>query len=222
MTEERQKVNRTTMMAPKVPGGITVKQPTTLKQQQTARKQSEVAKKYLEAEQARAKAEEEKANSKVRRSPAEKRLHSESNVTGGAAATDDDQPVIPFKRARRSDEARASPRKFELDSSDLSAQRASRKVATASEFLRLKGRPVNAKGPAKMAPMGKLRFFVKETIGGRKGGAEGGYIDDVENGVRLVVNRTLKDLSYQALRQKSIAKEMIVDKEEEEAAGDAC
>ena len=53
-------------------------------------------------------------------------------------------------------------------------------------------------------------------------GAEGGYIDDVENGVRLVVNRTLKDLSYQALRQKSIAKEMIVDKEEEEAAGDAC
>ena len=55
-------------------------------------------------------------------------------------------------------------------------------------------------------------------------GAEGGYIDDVENGVRLVVNRTLKDLSYQALRQKSSEKEMIVDKEEEgvEAAGDAC
>ena len=175
MMEERQKVKKTTMMAPKVPEGITVKQPTTLKQQQTARKQSEVAKKYLEAEQARAKAKEEKANSKARRSPAEKRLHSESNVTGGgggAAATDDEQPVVPFKRARRSDEARASPRKFELGSPDLSAQRTSCNAATASEFLRLKGRPVNAKGPAKMAPMGKLRFSVKETIGGRKGGAE--------------------------------------------------
>ena len=54
-------------------------------------------------------------------------------------------------------------------------------------------------------------------------GSEGGYIDDVKNGVRLVKKRTLQDLSYQALRQKLIAKEMILDKEEEgDAAGDAC
>ena len=31
-------------------------------------------------------------------------------------------------------------------------------------------------------------------------GTEGGFIDDVEKGERLVVKRTFKDLSYQALR----------------------
>merc|ERR1719237_2062786 len=47
---------------------------------------------------------------------------------------------------------------------------------------------------------------MKETIrewkcnGERRGGAEGGFIDDVVAGERLVVKRTAKDLSYQALR----------------------
>ena len=75
-------------------------------------------------------------------------------------------------KARRSNEARASPRKFELFSTNVSEGR-----ATDSEFLRMKGRPVNAKG-SKMIPMGRLRFVMKETIregkshGERRGGAE--------------------------------------------------
>ena len=36
-------------------------------------------------------------------------------------------------------------------------------------------------------------------------GAEGGFIDDVVAGERLVVKRTAKDLSYQALRLINIA-----------------
>ena len=76
-------------------------------------------------------------------------------------------------KARRSNEARASPRKFEL----FSTNNVSAKRATDSEFLRMKGRPVNAKG-SKMIPMGRLRFVMKETIregkchGETRGGAE--------------------------------------------------
>ena len=75
-------------------------------------------------------------------------------------------------KARRSNEARASPRKFELFSTNVSEGR-----ATDSEFLRMKGRLVNAKG-SKMIPMGRLRFLMKETIregkshGERRGGVE--------------------------------------------------
>merc|ERR1719370_688976 len=54
--------------------------------------------------------------------------------------------------------------------------------------------------------MGRLRFYVRETInegkchGERRGGVEGGFIDDVEKGERLIVKRRAQDLSYQALR----------------------
>ena len=169
--KQHSKVNRT-MVAPKVPEGITVKQATTSKQQQAARKQSEAAKKYVEEQTRATQAKEKKASTKVTKSSAEKRSQSEINGTESAAAADDDQPCPPFKRARRSDEARASPRKFELFSTNVSEGR-----ATDSEFLRMKGRPVNAKG-SKMIPMGRLRFLMKETIregkcnGERRGGAE--------------------------------------------------
>ena len=71
------------------------------------------------------------------------------------------------------DEAQASPRNFELVLLNASTRR-----ATASEFLRMKGRPVNGKGSPKMIPMGKLRFFAREAIrkgkchSKRRGGAE--------------------------------------------------
>ena len=185
MTEPKKKVNRSTMMAPKVPEGITVKQPTS--KQLAARKQSEAAKKYLK-EQARAtqatEAMEEKASTKARKSSAEKRSQSKINGSGIAAA-EDDQHGAPFKRARRSDEVRASPRKPELVS-PKAASALARWEVTNSEFLRMKGRLINAR-TSKMIPMGRLRFYVRETIkegkslGHRRGGAEICFKDNVWN-----------------------------------------
>ena len=185
MTEPKKKVNRSTMMAPKVPEGITVKQPTS--KQLAARKQSEAAKKYLK-EQARAtqatEAKEEKASTKARKSSAEKRSQSKINGSG-STATGDDEHGAPFKRARRSDEARASPRKPELVS-PKAASALARWEVTNSEFLRMKGRLINAR-TSKMIPMGRLRFYVRETIkegkslGHRRGGAEICFKDNVWN-----------------------------------------
>ena len=57
-----------------------------------------------------------------------------------------------------------------------------------------------------MVPMGKLKFYSKEIIkvgkmfGGRRGGVDGGFIDDVVDGTRLVAKRSAKDLTYFTLR----------------------
>ena len=84
-------------------------------------------------------------------------------------------------------------------------------VQLSSEVLRERGRPVNPK-KTKTTPLGpwscvgRLRFFEKAAIkAGRGVGVDGGFIEDVKEGVRLVVERTTKDISYQALRlMKSI------------------
>merc|ERR1712181_17453 len=218
--------SRPSMVAPRVPEGITVKQQSskTLKKGSTSGKQlaarkqqSEAAMKYLEEQARRAtqakqekaspkqarptQANEEKATSaKVGKSSAEKRPQ-QSKTIGTSA---DNQECPPIKRARRSDEALASPRKLELVGLPK-AKVPSRLFSTASEDLRMKGRPVNAKG-LRLMPLGRLRFYVREVVkegkchGLRRGGAEAGFIDDVEKGERLVVKRTFKDLSYQALR----------------------
>merc|ERR1712192_21336 len=194
--------SRPSMVAPRVPEGITVKQQSskTLKKVSTSGKQlaarkqqSEAAMKYLEEQARRAtQAKQEKASPKQAR----------PTKTIGTSA--DSQECPPIKRARRSDEALASPRKLELVGLPK-AKVPSRLFSTASEDLRMKGRPVNAKG-LRLMPLGRLRFYVREVVkegkchGLRRGGAEVGFIDDVEKGERLVVKRTFKDLSYQALR----------------------
>ena len=202
--------SKSTMLAPKVPEGITVKQQSskTLKKVSTsgkqlaARKQSEAAMKYLE-EQARAtqakeekvspkqarvtqtkeekaspkqarstQAKEEKATSaKVGRSSAEKRPQQSKTI--GISA--DNQVGPPLKCARRSDEARVSPRK--LEQASPKGKVPSRLFSTASEDLRMKGRPANAKS-LRLMPLGRLRFYVREVIregkcyGVRRGGAD--------------------------------------------------
>ena len=194
------------MMASKVPQGITVTQSTSNKvvkkisatiseKQLAAKKQSEAAKKYLE-EQARVKqASTPKGAGNGKRSPGEKSIVS-------PAVDADNCQAPPFKRVRRTEEARASPRKYELTSPESAN---SRSLWTSSEVMRLKGRPTNPKG-SRMVPMGKLKFYSKEMIkvgkmyGGRRGGVDGGFIDDVVDGDRLVAKRSAKDLAYFTLR----------------------
>ena len=193
-------------MASKVPQGITVTQSTSNKvvkktsatiseKQLAAKKQSEAAKKYLE-EQARVKqASTPKGAGNGKRSPGEKSIVS-------PAVDADNCQAPPFKRVRRTEEARASPRKYELTSPESAN---SRSLWTSSEVMRLKGRPTNPKG-SRMVPMGKLKFYSKEIIkvgkmfGGRRGGVDGGFIDDVVDGTRLVAKRSAKDLTYFTLR----------------------
>jgi len=194
------------MMASKVPQGITVTQSTSNKvvkktsvtiseKQLAAKKQSEAAKKYLE-EQAKVKqASTPKGVGNGKRSPGEKSI-----VSPAVDAENCQAP--PFKRVRRSEEARASPRKYELTSPESAN---SQSLWKSSEVMRLKGRPTNAKS-CKMVPMGKLKFYSKEMIkvgkmfGGRRGGVDGGFIDDVVDGDRLVAKRSAKDLTYFTLR----------------------
>merc|ERR1712013_420669 len=194
------------MMASKVPQGITVTQSTSNKvdkkisatiseKQLAAKKQSEAAKKYLE-EQARVKqASTPKGVNKGTRSPGEKSIVS-------PAVDGDNCQAPPFKRVRRTEEVRASPRKYELTSPESAN---SRSLWKSSEVMRLKGRPTNPKG-SRMVPMGQLKFYSKEIIkvgkmfGGRRGGVDGGFIDDVVDGTRLVAKRSAKDLTYFTLR----------------------
>ena len=198
-------------MASKVPQGITVTQSTSNKvvkktsatiseKQLAAKKQSEAAKKYLE-EQARVKqASTPKGAGNGKRSPGEKSIVS-------PAVDADNCQAPPFKRVRRSEEARASPRKYMYEQYELTSPESanSQSLWKSSEVLRLKGRPTNAKG-CKMVPMGKLKFYSKEMIkvgkmyGGRRGGVDGGFIDDVVDGDRLVAKRSAKDLTYFTLR----------------------
>ena len=194
------------MIASKVPQGITVTQSTSNKvvkktsatiseKQLAAKKQSEAAKKYLE-EQARVKqASTPKGVGTGKRSPGEKSIVS-------PAVDADNCQAPPLKRVRRSEEARASPRKYELTSPESAN---SQSLWKSSEVMRLKGRPTNPKG-SRMVPMGKLKFYSKEMIkvgkmfGGRRGGVDGGFIDDVVDGDRLVAKRSAKDLTYFTLR----------------------
>ena len=222
------KASDSTMMAPKVPGDISVKQLTpkskTTKKamtpgsgnQLTARMQSEAAKKYME-EQTRASLEE-KANTRVGKSLAEKRSQLQNIDNGNAGTTQGP----PFKRPRRSDEARASPRKLEHVSPQAASVPTSRSriisgevVQLSSEVLRERGRPVNPK-KTKMTPLGpwscvgRLRFFEKAAIkAGRGVGVDGGFIEDVKEGVRLVVERSAKDISYQALRLMKLTRSIL-------------
>ena len=198
-------------MASKVPQGITVTQSTSNKvvkktsatiseKQLAAKKQSEAAKKYLE-EQARV-----KQASTPKGAGNGKRLPGEKSIVSPAVDADNCQ-APPFKRVRRSEEARASPRKYMYEQYELTSPESanSQSLWKSSEVLRLKGRPTNAKG-CKMVPMGKLKFYSKEIIkvgkmfGGRRGGVDGGFIDDVVDGTRLVAKRSAKDLTYFTLR----------------------
>ena len=74
-----------------------------------------------------------------------------------------------------------------------------------SEVMRRSGRPINVQG-SKMLPMGPLRCYARETIKveqvGEGGGLVGGFIDDVVNGERLVVDRPVKEFAYYTLRLK--------------------
>ena len=74
-----------------------------------------------------------------------------------------------------------------------------------SEVMRKSGRPMNVKG-SKMLPMGPLRCYARETIKveqvGEGGGLVGGFIDDVVNGERLVMDRRAKEFAYYTLRLK--------------------
>merc|ERR1712192_144899 len=127
--------SRPSMVAPRVPEGITVKQQSskTLKKVSTSGKQlaarkqqSEAAMKYLEEQARRAtqakqekaspkqarptQANEEKATSaKVGKSSAEKRPQQAKTI----GTSTDNQECPPIKRARRSDEALASLTKLE-------------------------------------------------------------------------------------------------------------
>ena len=58
--------------------------------------------------------------------------------------------------------------------------------------------------------MGRLRFFEKAAIkAGRGVGVDGGFIEDVKEGVRLVVERSTKDISYQALRLMKLTRSIL-------------
>ena len=100
----------------------------------------------------------------------------------------------PSKRARRSAEVRSScPWDADLP----------KPTWRSSEVMRKSGRPINVKG-SKMLPMGPLRCYARETIKveqvGEGGGLVGGFIDDVVNGERLVVDRPVKEFAYYTLR----------------------
>ena len=102
----------------------------------------------------------------------------------------------PSKRARRSAEVRSScPWDADLP----------KPTWRSSEVMRKSGRPINVKG-SKMLPMGPLRCYARETIKveqvGEGGGLVGGFIDDVVNGERLVVDRPVKEFAYYTLRLK--------------------
>merc|ERR1719394_2352483 len=106
----------------------------------------------------------------------------------------------PSKRARRSAEVRSScPWDADLP----------KPTWRSSEAMRKSGRPTNVKG-SKMLPMGPLRCYSREMIKveqkwtrevGEGGGYVGGFIDDVVNGERLLVDRPAKEFAYYTLRQ---------------------
>ena len=55
-----------------------------------------------------------------------------------------------------------------------------------------------------------LPFFERAAIkAGRGVGVDGGFIEDVKEGVRLVVERTTKDISYQALRLMKLIRSIL-------------
>ena len=106
----------------------------------------------------------------------------------------------PFKRARRSAEVRSScPWEVDL------MLELPKPTWRSSEVMRKSGRPMNVKG-SKMLPMGPLRCYARETIKveqvGEGGGLVGGFIDDVVNGERLVMDRRAKEFAYYTLRLK--------------------
>ena len=82
--------------------------------------------------------------------------------------------------------------------------------------MRKKGRPTIVKG-SKMLPMGPLRCYSREMIKveqkwarevGEGGGYVGGFIDDVVNGERLLVDRPAKEFAYYTLRLKVYFRKM--------------
>ena len=120
----------------------------------------------------------------------------EKMVSSSFQAADVQGP--PSKRARRSAEVRSScPWQVDL-MLDMP-----KPTWRSSEVMRKSGRPINVKG-SKMLPMGPLRCYARETIKveqvGGGGGLVGGFIDDVVNGERLVVDRPVKEFAYYTLR----------------------
>ena len=121
-------------------------------------------------------------------------------------ATDFQGP--PLKRARRSADVRTScPWEIDLTSQQLERKKP-KSLWRSSEAMRKSGRPTNVKG-SKMLPMGPLRCYSREMIKveqkwarevGEGGRYVGGFIDDVVNGERLVVDRSAKEFAYYTLR----------------------
>ena len=121
---------------------------------------------------------------------------SEKMMSSSFQAADSQGP--PSKRARRSAEVLSScPWQVDL------MLELPKPTWNSSEVMRKSGRPSNAQG-SKMLPMGPLRCYARETIEveqvGEGRGLGGGFIDDVVNGERLVVDRPVKEFAYYTLR----------------------
>merc|ERR1712013_159905 len=119
-----------------------------------------------------------------------------------------DLPGPSSKRARRSTDVRTSC-PWEVDPTSRQMESAFRAKWRTSEEMRKSGRPTNVKG-SKMILIGPLRCYAREMIKVEKGWARelgesgkyvGGFIDDVVDGERLVVDRPVKEFAYFTLRQ---------------------
>merc|ERR1712013_730398 len=121
---------------------------------------------------------------------------------------DFDLPGPSSKRAGRSTEVRTSC-PWEVDPTSQQIESPFKAKWRTSEELRKSGRPTNVKG-SKMIPIGPLRCYAREMIKVEQGWARevgesgryiGGFIDDVVDGERLVVDRPVKEFAYFTLRQ---------------------
>ena len=122
---------------------------------------------------------------------------------------DFDLPRPSSKRARRSTEVRTSC-PWEVDPTSRQIEPPFKAKWRTSEEMRKSGRLTNVKG-SKMIPIGPLRCYAREMIKVEKGWARelgesgkyvGGFIDDVVDGERLVVERPVKEFAYFTLRLK--------------------
>jgi len=141
---------------------------------------------------------------------ATKEMDKVANLQSQAVQATDFQ-VPPLKRARRSADVRTScPWEIDLTSQQLERKKP-KSLWRSSEAMRKSGRPTNVKG-SKMLPMGPLRCYSREMIKveqkwtrevGEGGGYVGGFIDDVVNGERLIVEGPAKEFAFYTLRQRS-------------------
>ena len=139
---------------------------------------------------------------KVANLAAEKLLQSQA-----VQATDFQEP--PLKRTGHSADVRTScPWEIHLTSQQLERSKKPNSLWRSSKAMRKCGRPTIVKG-SKMLPMGPLRCYSREMIKveqkwarevGEGGGYVGGFIDDVLNGERLMVDRPTKEFAYYTLR----------------------